>query len=455
MISPPLANGMSLIPELAGHVLVVGLGVSGRSCVRALRRLEVNVAATDTRDQPPGLDDFTSDWPDLPLFLGGLRPQAFRRAELLVLSPGVPLTQPDVAAAVARGVPVWGDIELFARLARAPAACISGTNGKSTVTALLGAMAERAGRRVGVGGNLGTPALDLLDPAIELYVLELSSFQLETTASLDAQVASVLNISADHLDRYPSIEAYAAAKARIFRGSGVQVLNRDDPVVQAMALQGRRQIRFSLGRPRGEEFGRLQRRGERWLAHGDTPLLATAELALSGAHNEANVLAALALAQALELPLSACLEAARQFRGLAHRSQLVRERHGVRFVNDSKGTNVGATVAAVAGTPGSLLLIAGGLGKGQDFTPLRQALHGRARAVIVLGEDGPAIARVLADEHRVHTARDLQHAVVLAAELARPGDTVLLSPACASMDLFRDYAERGEVFATAVRGLPE
>jgi len=454
LISSGSQHPPGILPELAGHVLVVGLGASGLSCLRLLRRLGVNVAATDTRDRPPALEQVKASWPDLPLFLGGLWPQAFRNADLLLLSPGVALAEPEVAAAAARGVRVWGDIELFARLAQAPTVAITGTNGKSTVTALLGQMAERAGRRVRVGGNLGTPALELLDPQAELYVLELSSFQLETTWSLYARAAAVLNISADHLDRYPSSQAYAAAKARIFQGAGTQVLNLDDPAVLAMALPGRPQIGFTLGKPGRDQLGRLRLAGKRWLAHGARPLLAVTELGISGAHNEANVLAALALSLALGLPLAPCLQAAREFSGLPHRSQLVRERRGVRFVNDSKGTNVGATVAAVAGLEGKLVLIAGGLGKGQDFAPLREALRGRTRAVLVIGKDGPAIARVLASEHPVHAARDLGEAVTLAAELARPGDTVLLSPACASMDMFRDYAERGEAFAAAVAGLP-
>ncbi len=443
------------LPELSGHVLVVGLGATGQSCIRTLRSLGVNVAATDTREQPPALEQVRHTWPDLPLFTGELRPQAFRGAELVLLSPGVAPADPALAEVRARGIPVWGDIELFARLARAPVAAVTGTNGKSTVTALFGQMCERAGLQVRVGGNLGPPALALLDAEAELYVLELSSFQLDTTASLNAKAAAVLNISADHLDRYPSLQAYAASKARIFRGSGTQVLNLDDPAVVAMADPPRRQIGYTLGTPRGNELGRRSIGDKTWLCRGGERVLAADELRVTGTHNQTNVLAALGLAIALDLPLDPCLQAAREFPGLPHRSQMVRHRRGVRFLDDSKGTNVGATVAAVAGVEGKLVLIAGGLGKGQDFSPLRDALHGRTRGVVVIGQDGPTIARTLADQHQVYAAQDMTAAVVRAAELARPGDTVLLSPACASMDMFRDYAERGGVFAAAVKELPQ
>jgi UDP-N-acetylmuramoylalanine--D-glutamate ligase len=307
-----------------------------------------------------------------------------------------------------------------------------------------------------VGGNLGPPALDLLDDATELYVLELSSFQLETTSSLNARVGCLLNISPDHLDRHADLDAYVAAKQRVFRGDGALVINADDPRVVALA-QGvaadRRILRFTLDRPGPGDFGRIEWAGRYWLACGDELWLAADDLPLSGAHNQANALAALAMASALDLPRSAILKALCEFRGLPHRCELVAERAGVRWYDDSKGTNVGATVAAVQGLPGPLVLIAGGLGKGQDFTPLAVALRGKARALVLIGRDAPLIAAAVGDDALVRWAPDMAEAVALAAALAEPGDRVLLSPACASLDMFTDYRARGRAFADAVRAI--
>ncbi|QQS53230.1 MAG: UDP-N-acetylmuramoyl-L-alanine--D-glutamate ligase [Candidatus Competibacteraceae bacterium] len=456
--------------RLAGTTLVVGLGKSGLSAVRALKALGATVAVTDTRAEPPGLVALREEFPDVPCHLGGFEPTAFAGAARLLVSPGVAVSTPVIAAAAARGVPVWGDIELLARLTRAPVAAITGSNGKSTVTTLLGAMTERAGIRAAVGGNLGTPALDLwlrdeagqehgraaemgLPP--ELYVLELSSFQLETTHDLNARVATVLNISPDHMDRYPTLDDYIAAKRRVFHGDGVMVLNADDPVVMAMAEPGRRVLRFTLDEPDESGFGLLRDGGETWLARGRERWIAASELKIGGDHNLANALAALAMGHALGLRRAAMLVALREFTGLAHRTTLVLEQAGVRWFDDSKGTNVGATVAAVRGLPGPVVLIAGGDGKGQDFAPLRAALIDKARAVVLIGRDAPLIAAVLGDSVPVHPTIDMSQAVVRAAQLAQPGDSVLLSPACASFDMFSGYEERGAVFTAAVRRLTE
>jgi len=447
-----MLKGAAMI-DLSGLNLVVGLGKTGLSLVRALARLGAEtIAVADSRREPPGLEQCVQEFPAVARHLGEFSPALFTQAARLWLSPGVSPQTPAIAAARACGIAIGGDIELFARLAEAPIAAITGTNGKSTVTTLLGQMAGQAGRRVAVGGNLGEPALDLLiKPPPEWYVLELSSFQLETTHSLNAQVATILNISPDHLDRHGDMENYIAAKRRIFRGDGIQVLNADDPSVAAMAEPGRIKVRFTLGEPAPGEFGVRQYQGEPWLACGTELWLAVRELRTPGAHNQANALAALALGQALQLPRAAMLAAVRDFDGLPHRVQWVADSAGVRWLNDSKGTNVGATVAAVAGLPGRVVLIAGGDGKGQDFAPLAPVLAAKVRALVLFGRDAPAIATAVASAAPIHRATDLAQAVDLAAALAQPGDSVLLSPACASFDMFSDYRARGVAFADAVR----
>jgi UDP-N-acetylmuramoylalanine--D-glutamate ligase len=448
--------------RLDGTTLVVGLGKSGLSAARALQALGAAFAVTDSRADPPGLAALRAKFPDAPCYLGGFDPAVFAGTARLLVSPGVAVTTPAIAEAAARGVPVWGDIELLARLTQVPVAAITGSNGKSTVTTLLGLMAERAGVRAAVGGNLGTPALELwlrdernAAVAPEVYVLELSSFQLETTHSLNARVATVLNISPDHMDRYDSLDDYIAAKRRVFRGDGTLVVNADDPAVMAMVEPGRNVVRFTQAEPREDEFGLRREGGETWLAYGPDRWIAAAELKISGDHNLANALAALAMGHVLGLRREGMLAALREFAGLAHRTVLVREHGGVRWYDDSKGTNVGATIAAVRGLPGRVVLIAGGDGKGQDFSPLRAALAAKARAVVLIGRDAPLIAAALGDSAPLHSAADMDKAVALAARLAQPGDCVLLSPACASFDMFSNYEERAAVFVAAVRRLPE
>jgi UDP-N-acetylmuramoylalanine--D-glutamate ligase len=382
------------------------------------------------------------------------------------------VASPVVRTALARGLEVVGDVELFARfLAAHPGArviAITGTNGKTTVTALAGAMCRAAGLDAQVAGNISPAVLaalmDRLDAGRlpETWVIELSSFQLETTRSLAADVATVLNVTADHLDRYPGIDAYAAAKARIFAGGGARVLNRDDARSAAMRGNGRRVITFGLNPPPDhEEFGLLRVFGEPWLAMGATPLMAVRELKLAGLHNAANALAALALCRSIGLPLAPLLDALKSFAGLPHRVAPVGRIGGVAFYDDSKGTNVGSTVAALAGLAqsladghGSVVLIAGGDGKQQDFTPLRDAVAGAARTVVLIGRDAPRIESALAGSGaQVERAASMTEAVARAFAAARPGDAVLLSPACASFDMFTDYKHRGEAFCAAVREL--
>jgi len=447
-------------PQRGGKALIVGLGKTGLSCARYLVRQGIPVAITDSRESPPGLERLREELPDLALFLGGFRPEVFAAAEKIILSPGVALSEPLVDEALQRGVPVLGDIELFARAAQAPVAAITGSNGKSTVTSLLGEMARSAGWAVRVGGNLGEPALDLLDSSAELYVLELSSFQLETTNSLRPRAAVVLNVSPDHLDRYPDVDAYAAAKARIYRGAELAVVNRDDPMVRAMLAPSLRQIGFTLEPPAAGDFGIRLRGGEPWLCRGQRFLLPAAALLIVGRHNLANALAALALGVACGLPEAAMLEGLRAYRGLPHRTQLVADLHGVRWYNDSKGTNPGATIAALEGlhpaTGGArTVLIAGGDGKGADFSALAPVVARTARAVVLIGRDAPLIEAALDGTVPLLHADDMGQAVTLAAGQARPGDRVLLSPACASFDMFRNFEHRGEVFVAAVEELRE
>lgn len=441
---------------LDGVTLVIGLGKTGLSCIRTLHALGAGqrLRVTDSRPQPPELAALKREFPDLPCYVGGFADAAFAGISRIIISPGVATRIAPVQAAIARNIPVWGDIELFARLTQAPVAAITGSNGKSTVTALLGLMAEKAGVRVAVGGNLGTPVLELLNqPGCELYVLELSSFQLETTYSLKPAVAALLNISPDHMDRYASIDDYIAAKQRIFRHARHRVINADDPIT--VALNGKPDTSwFTCAAPVSDDtFGLSQHQGQLYLAQGREAFIPVTDLKIAGKHNLANALAALAMASALKLPRRAIIEALQTFTGLPHRSQLVAEHNGVRWFDDSKGTNVGATIAAVDGLPGPLVLIAGGDGKGQDFSPLRNALAAKVRGLVLIGRDGPAIAASVADSVPVHYAADLGQAVELAATLARPGDNVLLSPACASFDMFKNYEERGRQFADAARRL--
>ncbi len=445
-------SGSKQLWESWRRALVVGLGETGLACARFLTAQGVEVAVTDSRAQPPGLERIQEELPDVALFLGGFDTDAFAAADAIVVSPGVSLREPVIASALAEGKPVLGDVDLFATTARAPVVAITGSNGKSTVTTLVGAMAQAANRRTAVGGNLGTPLLDLLDEDVELYVVELSSFQLETAHELDAVAATVLNISEDHMDRYDDLEEYCAAKARVFHGSGAMVLNADDGNVVALAQSEREMFWFGLSEsPTG--YG-LKRIGEEiWLMRGSERLIAAAELNLAGRHNLANALAALALGEAIELPREAMLNALRSYTGLAHRSQWVAEHNGVTWINDSKATNVGAAVAALEGFEQPVVLIAGGDAKGADLAPLRNPVITHARAVVLLGKDAPQLEQVLSDTVPLHHVQTIEEAVQVAAGLAQTGDVVLLSPACASLDMFENYKERGDRFVTAVRGL--
>lgn len=440
------------------RVLVVGLGDTGLSCVRFLYARDVELAVTDSRLTPPGLKILQEEFPDVGVFVGGFDQQAIASADVLLLSPGVSLKTSEIAAAVAQGKTVIGDIEVFARCVDKPVVAITGSNGKSTVTALVGEMARVARKQVYVGGNIGTPALQLVEHNHEaqLYVLELSSFQLETTYSLDAAASVILNISEDHMDRYASLAEYAQAKARIYHGTGVIVINQDDAYVEALAseLEAQREVfRFTLGEPADDRgFGVIYKNGRALLARGKQALLPVDEIRITGQHNVANALACLALGTAVGLPMPAMLEALREFPGLPHRTQWVAEQQGVQWFNDSKATNVGAALAAISGlTANTLFVILGGQGKGQDFSPLRDVLAARNSHALLLGEDADRIASALGDRIPQTRVKDMAQAVHTAQRLAKAGDVVLLSPACASFDMFNGYAHRGQVFMQLVK----
>lgn len=446
---------MTQTPNSIRSTVVVGLGATGLSCLRFMHGRGTELWATDSREQPPGRQEAAS-LVDRPLALGELDPGLILAADQVIVSPGIAADLPVLQQARAAGREVFGDIELFARHANAPVVAITGSNGKSTVTTMLASMTRQAGFDAAVGGNLGTPALDLLrEPAPGAYLLELSSFQLETTDSLRPLAAVVLNVSADHMDRHHDVEQYAAIKSRVYQGEGVMLVNADDPRVLAMARDDRQVIRFSVRAPVNDgDYGLQEQGGEIWLMRGSDRLMPASELLVRGRHNLANALAALALADVLGLPLPACRRALQGFAGLPHRGQWLARKRGVDWFNDSKATNVGAAAAAIDGMPGPLVLLLGGDGKGADFAPLADCMEQRIRGVVLLGRDAPRIAAALAGRVRLQQATDLQDAVIRAAALARPGDSVLFSPACASFDMFENYQARGDAFAAAVGSLP-
>lgn len=450
--SLPMGSGaFGLDPS--SRVLIVGMGHTGLSVARFLGRQGVRFAVVDSRSAPPGLQEFRENHPDAAVFLGGFDAHAFAVATHLVVSPGVPLDIPPVRAAAERGARILGDLDLFMSAVAAPIIGITGSNGKSTVTTLLGKMAEADGRRVRVGGNLGTPMLDLIDADAELYILELSSFQLERTERLDCSVATVLNVTPDHMDRYASFEAYAAAKARVFGGRGALVLNRDDPHVAAMADPARPCFWFGLSASPTLDFTLARAGGEEWLvARGDF-LVRVADVRIRGRHNLSNALAALALGTAAGFSHRAMVDALKSFPGLDHRMQWVAQVDGVTYINDSKATNVGACEAALSGLSEKAVLIAGGDGKGADFAPLAPLAREHLRAAVLIGRDAPLLEEVFRGVIPVTSAANMREAVAAARGWAQPGDTVLLAPACASLDQYRDYQERGQVFIDAVRGL--
>ncbi len=450
------------------RALVLGLGASGLSMARWLNARGASVRVADSREVPPFAAQLRSELPAIDMHAGAFRSESFADVDLIAISPGVPMAEPLVRDAVKRGVEVVGDIELFARIRDEypgnRVIAITGSNGKSTVTEMAGAMVRAAKIRTLIAGNIGLPILDaLLEVQAgtrrrpDVFVLELSSFQLESTRSLNPDAAAVLNLSEDHLDRYSGMPGYADAKARIFIGDGIQVVNRQDDWARGMVGPGRKVFTFGLDEPWNEgNWGLRDIEGELWLAEGRANLMKVSELKVAGLHNAANALAALALCRAIRLPYEPLLDALFKFEGLPHRVQKVAEVGGVTFYDDSKGTNVGATVAALMGMTSGVVLIAGGDGKGQDFSPLRDAVAKKAKGVILIGRDSDKIAAALDGSGvvMVHAA-SMQDAVQAGFSIARPGDAVMLSPACASFDMFRNYEHRAEVFIEAVRSLED
>lgn len=443
---------MQQVQRTNWHTLIVGLGKTGLSIARYLSVQEVPFAVMDTRAEPPSADILRDEFPEVERYFGGLSAEVMCSAQRMIVSPGIALALPEIEKARSLGIEVIGDVELFAREAKAPVVAITGSNGKTTVTTLLDSMAKKAGVDVATGGNIGMPALELLNlRKTELYILELSSFQLETTDSLKCRAACILNITEDHLDRYAGrIDLYAAAKAKIYKNCEVKIVNRDDAMVMALANDCRA-VMFGAGPAQQGHFGVVLADGQRWLAKGEEKLLNTAEMKVAGGHNEINALAALALAEAAGIDLQACLAVLREFEGLEHRTQWVGNHNGINWYNDSKGTNVGATVAALKGLPGKTVLLAGGQGKGADFSPLADVVQKYARAVVLFGEDAESIALALKGDIPIVFAKDMSDAILQAKGLAGIGDNVLLSPACASFDMFDNYEQRGHVFMDTVK----
>ena len=443
------------------RILLVGLGVSGLATARFLAARGIAFDVADSRRQPRGIEELRQIVPGVGLALGGFDAEHFAGYQLLIKSPGLDPAEPAIMAALDAGAELIGDIELFARAVRAPVIAVTGSNGKSTVVSMLGEMAHGAGLCVAVAGNIGHSALDALDSDASLYVLELSSFQLETTHSLAPLAASVLNICEDHLDRYRDLGHYALTKHRIYHRASHWVVNADDPLTlpDDDSIDSAAEHRVSSFGERGE-YSLLPGDGGEWLSADGELLMPLAELRVPGRHNGYNALAALALGDAAGLPRVATLAGLRQFSGLKHRCQWLGERDGVACYDDSKGTNVGATLAALKGLAGAahgasprhakVVLIAGGEGKEQDFTPLREVLAETARALVLIGRDADLIDAAVGHVVPTRRAADMGEAVERAVALAVPGDAVLLSPACASFDMFDDYTARGRAFAAAV-----
>ena len=444
--------------------IIVGLGKTGYACARYLARCGESFMVVDSRQQPPFLTRLANEYPEVDVHLGEFDRALLASATQLVVSPGVALAHPAIAYAIDQGVKIVSDIDLFCEQVSVPVVAITGSNAKTTVTTLVGKMAERAGIKVGVGGNIGEPVLDMLDHDAgqqphDLYVLELSSFQLEMVQKLQAEVATVLNISEDHMDRYPDLAAYRQAKHRIAKGCKQLVVNRDDPATRVLVDSAVVQWSFGLTAPRGDhELGVIGDGASTALALGDRTLLTADQLKIKGAHNISNALAALAMGYAIGLDEAAMLRTLTEFEGLPHRCQWVADVEGVAFINDSKGTNVGATVAAIDGLganlPGKIVLIAGGDGKGADFSPLAEPIGRFCKAVVLIGKDAGLLEQALnvADaDYSITQVGDLASAVKTARSLAVAGDAVLLSPACASLDMFTSYEHRGELFIERVK----
>ena len=436
--------------------MIIGMGATGFSVARHLSQLGQHFVMLDTRQEPPLLDKFIAEFPETPLLLGDLSLDSLNNADEVILSPGLSRQIPAIQVAIESNIPVINDIELFARSARAPIIAITGSNGKSTVTTLLGEMFVAAGHTIGIGGNLGTPALDLLDEKVKFYILELSSFQLESISNLSAEAATVLNISPDHMDRYKTLLDYHQSKHRIFNGARQVIINRDDRLSVPLVGEGVKSSSFGLNRPDLNCFGLLAAEdGEIWLAYEFEKLIPQKQLGIRGSHNISNALAALALGKAVNLPFQPMLKVLKKFNGLPHRYQVLKTLNGVTYINDSKATNLGATIAAINASPisNNIVLLVGGQGKGQDFSTLTDSIVAAVKQVILIGEAASEIDTAISGKIDTMYAISIESAVVSSQKIAKSGDIVLLSPGCASYDMFSNFGERGDKFISAVEDL--
>ncbi|CAM4177294.1 UDP-N-acetylmuramoyl-L-alanine--D-glutamate ligase [Acinetobacter pragensis] len=447
-----------MLIQRGGLKVVAGLGISGVAAVNFLHEQGYRVAVTDSRATPPGHDQIPAK---VQTSFGKLDEDLLLQAEEIIISPGLDPKLPEIQAAAAKGIAIVSEIQILRRATDKPIVAITGSNAKSTVTTLLGLMVKDAGRKVAVGGNLGRPALDLIKDDPELYVLELSSFQLEATSNLAAEVAVVLNMSEDHLDRHGDMMGYHTAKHRIFQAVKKVVFNRDDSLTRPLVPDATPMQSFGLNAPDMNQFGVLRDDdGTIWLARGRERLLQSSDMYIQGTHNVANALACLALGEAIGLPLDSMLNTLKTFKGLEHRCEFVKELAGVRYYNDSKGTNIGATLAAIDGLGaaieakgGKVAIILGGQGKGQDFTALRDSLSKYAKVAVLIGEDRPLIEAAISGTAELLPAATLKEAVEICQQHAQANDVVLLSPACASFDMFKGYSERGHQFVDCVNSL--
>lgn len=440
---------MSAATNTSSKDFVLGLGTTGLSVARYLKRADLDATFFDTRDEPPGVNELREIFPDAKLLLG--EATLPRDVSRVIASPGVADSHPLLADARKEKLEIVSDIELFAREANAPFIAVTGSNGKSTVTTLLYHMCRAEGLDVRAGGNLGEPALDLLtDEPPDIYVLELSSFQLHRTQQLPAEVSVLLNVSPDHLDWHADEREYRQTKYRVYREAKSAVVNRADDAAAEHTRKLDKVVSFGLDEPAEGQFGIRREETASYLARGDAFLLSTDDLAMIGMHNQANALAALAAGELAGLKMASMLQVLCEFPGLPHRMQFVDRISNVDYVNDSKATNVGAAVASIESVDGMLVLVAGGDGKGGDFRELAVALENKLRGAVLIGKDAEAISDALDTVMPVYFARDMDDAVGQAAAYAEAGDTVLLAPACASLDQYDNYAARGDAFRDAV-----
>ena len=442
--------------DLHYDAVIVGLGKTGLSCFRYLSNQGLNVAITDSREEPPELLELKAEFESASVYLGQINEQVLLASDQIILSPGVSLDNKSIKLSIENNIPVFGDIELFCQKAQAPIIAVSGSNGKSTVTTIVAEMTRLAGLKTYVGGNIGIPALDLLsDSTPDLYVLELSSFQLETTYSLNAHASVVLNVSSDHMDRYSSLKDYVNTKKRIYSGQGLMVLNKDEEYIHSIIDSKRDTIYFSLGAPEGENFGLINHNNEVWLSQGNEKIINKNQLKIKGEHNISNALAAMALAGSVNVPTNIMADVLKNFTGLEHRCQLVREIDNVSWYNDSKATNVGACIASITGLCelGNIILIAGGDSKGADLSGLNPIVKKYIKRVFLFGIDANKLADVMGSDVDKEFVNNMNEAVKGASKIADSDDIVLLAPACSSLDMYKNYQQRGDAFISAIDAL--